>query len=108
MIIVSIIAAKKSKRAAMRRVFLNVILVSILLLSIVSIMKIHRYRSHVVEPKAYESIGTGMSREKVVELLGEPSKKEEAIWRYSKPGVWEFVEINFDSEGKVRSKFRDS
>lgn len=107
-IIASIIASKKNGRAATLKLFLPIILVSIASLSAISIVRIDQFCSHVVEPKAYEAIRLSMNKDQVIELLGEPLIQDQTIWRYERPGVWEFVEIEFDTDGKVKSKFRDS
>lgn len=89
------------------------ILLALLLLSVNSVSKIHRYQSHIVDPEDYKLIEHGMTQAQVLSMLGQPysrkcASKNHVMWRYGKPGVWEFVEIEFDTEGKVKSKFRDN
>ena len=66
-----------------------------------------------------------MTQEEVADLLGEPSSRKSVaptettssgptwsgkariIWRYSKPGVWELVEIHSDEKGRVVLRFMD-
>lgn len=83
------------------------ILPTILVLLAVSVWKIHRFNSRVVDPRAYEAIELGMTAEQVADLLGQPAESDLVVWRYEKPGVFEFVEICFDEDGKVRQKILD-
>ncbi len=112
-VIISILATRKVGKSARIRIRLSVVLLALVLLSVISVSKIHRYQSLIVDPEAYKLIEPGMTQAQVLSMLDQPSSrkcvtKNHVMWRYGKPGVWEFVEIEFDTEGKVRSKFRDN
>lgn len=106
-IIACILATRKAKKTRKVHWRIGVILPVILVLSAVSVWKIHRFNSHVVDSEAYEVIEVGMTKEQVADLLGEPLCRNLAAWRYEKPGIFEFVEIYFDENGKVKQKFLD-
>lgn len=112
-VIISILATRKVGKSGRIRVRLSVILLALLLLSVISVSKIHRYQSHIVDPEAYKLIEPGMTQAQVLSMLGQPYSrkcvtKNHVMWRYGKQCVWEFVEIEFDTDGKVKSKFRDN
>ena len=106
-IIACILATRKAKKTHKVHWRIGVILPTILVLLAVSAWKIHRFNSHVVSPKAYEVIEVGMTKEQVASLLGEPPNRNLAVWRYEKPGIFEFVEIYFDEDGNVKQKSLD-
>lgn len=106
-IIACILATRKAKKTHKALWRTGVILPTILVLLAVSVWKIHRFNSHVVDPEAYQAVEVGMTKEQIADLLGEPADKNLAIWRYDKPGVFEFAEIYFDEDGKVNQKTLD-
>ncbi|MHC4649049.1 MAG: outer membrane protein assembly factor BamE domain-containing protein [Planctomycetota bacterium] len=106
-IIVCILAARRAKKANKVYWRAGVILPTILVLLTVSAWKIHRFNSHVVDPQDYEAIAVGMTKEQVAGLLGDPPDRTDAVWRYERTGILEFVEIHFDEDGKVRWKSLD-
>ncbi len=106
-IIVCILATRRAKKANKVYWRAAVILPTILVLLTVSAWKIDRFNSHVVDPQDYEAIEVGMTKEQVADLLGEPLNRKLAVWSYKKPGVFEFAEIYFDDDGKVRWKSLD-
>ena len=106
-IIVGILATRKAGRTYREAWRVGVILPTILLLLAVSVWKIHRFTSHAVDPKAYQAVEVGMTKEQVANLLGEPPERNLAVWRYEIKGVFEFVEIDFDENGRVRQKSLD-
>lgn len=106
-IIACILATRKANRTHKVAWRIGVILPTILVLLAVSVWKIHRFTSHIVDPEAYEAIEVGMTQERVADLLGQPPDRNLPVWRYEKPGVFEFVEIYFDEDGKVKEKTLD-
>lgn len=124
-IIVCILATRKAGRTYRKAWRVGVILPTILLLLAVSVWKIHRFCSHVVDPKAYQAVEVGMTKEQVANLLGEPSKRElmtkgqvaywrqthrgavHTVWRYEKLGIFEFIQIYFDENGRIEGKSLD-
>jgi len=76
-----------------------------------------RLNQPAVNGIAYGKVVNGLTKEQVLALLGEPSGKYQEVdedygsverWRYSKWGVWQIVDVYFDTEGKVVGKFMDS
>lgn len=106
-IIACILATRKTNKTHRVAWRVRVILPTILVLLAVSVWKIHRFTSHIVDPEAYEAIEVGMTQERVADLLGQPPDRNLPVWRYEKPGVFEFVEIYFDEDGKVKEKTLD-
>ncbi|MHC4888209.1 MAG: hypothetical protein ACYTEO_01950 [Planctomycetota bacterium] len=106
-IIASLLATRKMSRNYRTAWRGGVILLTVLVLSFVSACKIQRFRSHVVDPKAYQAVKVGMTKQQVANFLGVPPDKNLATWRYDKPGVFEFVTIYFDVDGRVKEKFLD-
>jgi 4-amino-4-deoxy-L-arabinose transferase-like glycosyltransferase len=96
--------ADKVHKAAWRSLVILPIIIGLLT---VSAWKIHRFNSHVVDPKSYEAIEKGMAKEQVSVLLGQPTDRNLAVWTYRKPGIFEFAEIYFDKDGKVKQKLLD-
>ena len=106
-IIVSILATRKASRTYRTARWVGVILPTTLVLLAVSVWKIQRFTSHVIDPYAYEATEVGMTKDQVAGLLPEPPDRNLAIWRYEKPGVFEFVQICFDKDAKVKRKTLD-
>ena len=106
-IIACILATRKTPQSTRKAWRVGVILPTILVFLAVGAWKTHRFNSHVVDPGAYEVIEVGMTKEQVASLLGEPTNRNLAVWKYARPGVFEFAEVYFDEDGKVKQKFLD-
>jgi len=96
--------APRGRRLAWR---VGAVVLVVLILTGVSAWRVKRFASHVVEPAAYEAVDKGMTKDQVAALLGEPPDRSLDVWRYGKPGVWEFAQVSFDAQGRVRQKFLD-
>ncbi|MHC4544948.1 MAG: hypothetical protein ACYTDW_10730 [Planctomycetota bacterium] len=107
LIVACIFLTRKMAKIYRLRWQVGVIVLTVLVLSVVSSWKIQRFCSHVVDPKAYQVVEVDMTKEQVANLLGEPAERNLAVWRYEIKGVFEFVEIDFDENGRVKQKALD-
>jgi hypothetical protein len=106
-VFITTFATARTKPSTRIKIRLSIVGAALLVCCIVSVSKIQRAQSHVVNPEAFEVIEVGMTKEQVADLLGEPPKRELAIWTYKEPGVFEFAEVYFDDNGRVKEKVLD-
>jgi hypothetical protein len=124
-IMMCLLLTRKMDRAQRQVWRTSTIASTLLTLLVVSVLVVLRFFGPAVSPNAFAMVRTGMTEQDVLNLLGEPSGKtaitrEEAmrgvatwehevrsIWKYQKDGVFEFVEVYFDDDGKVVFKHRD-